>query len=76
MLINDFLNKDPEIVPEEAPPIILDSKSYSCMANNGEDTMHKKYIYRRVHVVGEWWNLQNAQDLLVWRRSTIGRYCN
>ena len=27
MLIHEFLNKDPDIVPEEAPLIVLDSKS-------------------------------------------------
>ena len=27
MLIHEFLNKDPDIVPEEAPMIVLDSKS-------------------------------------------------
>ena len=30
MLINDFLNKDPDIVPEKAPLIILDGKSGVC----------------------------------------------
>ena len=27
MFIHEFLNKDPDIVPEEAPLIVLDSKS-------------------------------------------------
>ena len=34
-LIHKFLNKDPDIVPEEAPLIVLDSKSAMCMDNNG-----------------------------------------
>ena len=38
MLIHEFLNKDPAIVPEEAPLIVLDSKSAMCMDNNGKDT--------------------------------------
>ena len=51
MLIHEFLNKDPYIVPEEAPLIILDSKSDVCMDKNGKDTKHKRHIYRRVHLV-------------------------
>ena len=38
MLIHEFLNKDPDIVPEEAPLIVLDIKSAMCMAKNGKDT--------------------------------------
>ena len=38
MLIHDFLNKDPDIVPEEDPLIVLDSKYDMCMAKNGKDT--------------------------------------
>ena len=51
MLIHEFLNKDTEIVPEEAPLIILDSKSAVCMDNNGKDTKHKRHISRRVNFV-------------------------
>ena len=51
MLINEFLNKDPNIVPEEAPLIILDSKSTICMAKNGKDTKHTRNISRRIHLV-------------------------
>ena len=38
ILIHEFLNQDPEIVPEEAPLIVLDSKSAMCMDKNGKDT--------------------------------------
>ena len=41
MLINELLNKDPDIIPEKAPLIILGGKSAVCMANNGKDTKHK-----------------------------------
>ena len=51
VLIHEFLNKDPEIVPEEAPQIILDSKSAVCMAKNSKDTNHKRHISRRVNFV-------------------------
>ena len=51
MLIHEFLNKDPDIVPEEAPLIVLDSKASMCMANNGKDTKHTRHISRRMHFV-------------------------
>ena len=51
MLIHEFLNKDPDIVPEEYPLIILDSKSVVCMANNGKYTNNTRHISRRVHLV-------------------------
>ena len=51
MLIHEFLNKDPDIVPEEAPLIILDSKSAVCMDKIGKDTKHTRHISRRVNVL-------------------------
>ena len=51
MLIHEFLNKDIDIVPEEATTIVLDSKSTMCMANNGKDTKHTRHIARRMHFV-------------------------
>ena len=51
MLIHEFLNKDPDIVPESDPINILDDKSHVCMANNGKDTKHASHIARRVHFV-------------------------
>ena len=51
MLTNEMLNKDTYIVPEEAPLIILDSKSYVCMDKNGKYTKQKIHISRRVHFV-------------------------
>ena len=51
MLINEFLNKYPYIVPEEAPLIVLDSKSAMCMAKNVEDTKHTRHIVRRMYFV-------------------------
>ena len=44
MLINELLNKDPDVFPEEAPLIILDSNSAVCMAKNGKDTKHTRHI--------------------------------
>ena len=49
MLINELLNKDIDIVIEESPLIILDRKSAVCMAKNGKDTKHTRYIARRMH---------------------------
>ena len=51
MLIHEFLNKDTDIFPEEAPLIVLDSKSAMCMAKNGKDTKHTRHIVRRIHFV-------------------------
>ena len=51
MLIHELLNKDPEIIPEEAPLIVLDSKSAMCMAKNSKDTKHTRHIARRMHFV-------------------------
>ena len=56
ILIHEILNKDPDIVPEETPIIILDSKSATCMAKNGTDTKHTSHITRRVHFVSNWEN--------------------
>ena len=51
MLIHELLNKDPDIVPEEDPIIILDSKSAVCMDKNSKDTKHNRHLARRVHFV-------------------------
>ena len=51
MLIHELLNKDQDIVPEEAPLIVLDIKSAMCMANNGKDTEHTRNIARIMHFV-------------------------
>ena len=51
MLIHEFLNKDPDIVPEEDPLIVLDSKSAMFMAKNGKDTKHTRHIERRMHFI-------------------------
>ena len=37
MLIHELLSKDPAIFLEEAPLIVLDSKSDTCMSKNGKD---------------------------------------
>ena len=41
ILINELLNKDPDMVPEGVPMIVLDSKYAICMANNVKDTQKK-----------------------------------
>ena len=51
MLIHEFLNEDPDMVPKEAPLIVLDSKNAMCMAKNGKDTKHTRHIARRIHFV-------------------------
>ena len=49
ILNNELLNKDPDVVPEQAPLIILDSKSAICMAKNVKDTKHIRNIDRNLH---------------------------
>ena len=51
ILIHELLNKDPDIVPEEDPIIILDSKSAVFMDKNGKDAKHTRHIDRIVHLV-------------------------
>ena len=61
ILINELLNKDLDIVPEEAPLIVFDSKSAMCMADNGKDTKRTTHIARRMNFVrnGEKCNMKN-----------------
>ena len=56
------MNKDPYVVPEQAPLIILDRKSVICMDNNGKDTKHTRHISRKMYFVinGEEWNLHKT----------------
>ena len=49
ILIHELLNKDPDIVPEEAPLVVLDSKSAMCMAKNGKDTKHTRHISSQMY---------------------------
>ena len=49
--MNELLNKDPDIVPTEAPLIVLDGKSAMYMAKNGKYTKHTRHIARRMHFV-------------------------
>ena len=49
MLTHELFNKDPDIVPEESPLIVLDNKSAMCMANNGKNTKKTRHISRRMH---------------------------
>ena len=49
MLVHELLNKVPDIVPEEAPFIVLDSKSDMFTAKNGKNTKHTRHIARIMH---------------------------
>ena len=57
------MNKDPDIVTEEDPLNILDSKSVVCMSGNGKDTNHTRQIDREVHFVrnGEKWKMHKVE---------------
>ena len=45
------MKKYPDIVPEEAPLIILDSNYAVFIAKNGKDTNHTSHIARRLYFV-------------------------
>ena len=45
------MNKDLDVVPEEATLIIFDSKYAVFMARNGRDNKRTRHIARRVHFV-------------------------
>ena len=49
--MNELLNKDTDIFPEESPLIVLDSKSSMCMAKNDKDNEHARHIARIMHFV-------------------------
>ena len=51
MINNELLNKDPDVVLEQVPLIILDSKSAIYMAKNGKGTKHIRHISIRMHFV-------------------------
>ena len=51
MLVHELLNEDPDMVPKEAPLIVLDIKSDKCMAKNGKDTKHTRHIARIMNFV-------------------------
>ena len=51
MLVHELLNEDPDMVPKEAPLVVLDRKSFVCMAKNGKDTKNTRHIARRIHFV-------------------------
>ena len=63
MIKNELMNNDTDVVTEKSPLIILDSKSYVCMANNGKDDKQTRHISRRVHFVrnGQEYNLQKLE---------------
>ena len=51
MLIHELLNEDSDMVPEEAPLIVLDSKSAMYMTKNGKDTKNTIHIAGRIRFV-------------------------
>ena len=51
MLSNEFLIKDPYVVLEQAPLMILEGKLALCMANKGNDIKHTIIIDIRMHFV-------------------------
>ena len=61
MLIHELFKKGTYVTSDEAPMIILDSKSVVCIYNNSKDTKHTSHIARRIHFLrnGEKCKMQN-----------------
>ena len=70
MLIHEFLNKDTDIVSEEYPLIIFDSKSAVCMAKNVKDTKHIRHISRRINFI------RNGENEKCTRLYDVKEVCN
>ena len=72
VLIHELLNRDPEIVPEEDPFIVLNSKSTLCMAKNVKDTKHTRHIASIMHFVrngenGRCTRLNDVREVYNWQ---------
>ena len=52
MLRSELMNKDPDVVPEQTPLIISNSKSAVCKDNNRKDTKQTRHISRVMHFGG------------------------
>ena len=51
ILNNEFMSKDPDVVLEQAPIILLDIKSAVFVANNVKVTKHAIHISKIIHLV-------------------------
>ena len=51
MIKNELVNKDTDVVPEQALLIVLDINSYLCMSKIDKDTKHTRNIYKKQHLV-------------------------
>ena len=49
VLNNELLDKDTDVVPEQEPIIILDSKLAMCTSNNVTVTKYTRHISRIMH---------------------------
>ena len=63
--MNELLNEDTDMVPKEAPLIVLDSKYDMCMAKNGKDIKHTRNIARKMHLVRNGASLGSSQECMV-----------
>ena len=70
MLSHELLNKDPDVLPDEAPLIILESKSVMCMDKNGKDAKHRRQIARRIHFV------RNGKSTICTGLTGVREVCN
>ena len=61
ILFNELLNKDKDIVPQEASLIILDSNSDVCMDKSVKDIKYTRHIARRAQFVRNCGKVKNVQ---------------
>ena len=51
MLMNEMINKDPDVVPYQALLLLLDINSAVCVDKNSNDKKHTRHMARRIHFV-------------------------
>ena len=56
-----MMNKVPYLVPDHAHPIIMESNSALCMANNGKGKKHTRHISRIINFI------INCEDLYMYK---------
>ena len=54
VLNNELLNKDPHVVSEQLPLIILGIKSVVCMSNDGKETKYTRHISGKNELCKKW----------------------
>ena len=64
MIDNEFMKKDPYVIPEQAPIIIFCRKLAVCMANNCKDYKYTRHSQKNT-LFNKWQRAQSAQEIVV-----------